>query len=585
MRPNDHRLTPTLVAAVMLVLFGQAAFAQGMARGDFNGDGYRDLAIGVPDEDITVNGIAVIDAGAVNVLYGGQASGLTAAGNEFLYEGGPDIIGTAQADDRFGYALAAGDFNGDGYDDLAVGVPGQAVGGGAGAGAVHMFYGSSMGLVGLSLLGGTLVTDAVWHRDSGSVRETADPADNFGRSLAAGNFNGDRYDDLAIGVPYDDAVQANAGSVHVLHGFSSGLVAADQAGTAAVNEDDQVWHQDVGTVSNVAEPDDNFGWSLGAGNFNGDSYTDLAVGVPGESVGPGIDPAWNAGPQDAGAVVVLEGSSTGLTDVGNEAWHQATPGLVGLTDTAQTGDGFGYSLAVGDFDGNGCDDLAIGVPFEDDEDRSLAIFPDVGAVHVLYGDPNGELQYGTDQFWHQDSATPDGAISDSRESGDAFGLSLAAGDLDGDGYADLVVGVPYEDVSTFLSTIVDAGAIHVIRGGDSGLSLIGTQFWHQDSQGVTDSGEAGDYFAMSLAIGDFNGDTNDDLAIGVPGEGISSAGAFREHAGAVAVLHGSSAGLTAVDDAATTGIDEDDGFWHQNRADVADTNEAHDHFGGGRAGR
>jgi hypothetical protein len=72
------------------------------------------------------------------------------------------------------------------------------------------------------------------------------------------------------------------------------------------------------------------------------------------------------------------------------------------------------------------------------------------------------------------------------------------------------------------------------------------------------------------------------VTVGVPGEGITSGGAFREHAGAVTVLHGSSQNLTASDDAATAGVDENDQFWHQNRTDVADTNERHDHFGGGR---
>jgi hypothetical protein len=73
------------------------------------------------------------------------------------------------------------------------------------------------------------------------------------------------------------------------------------------------------------------------------------------------------------------------------------------------------------------------------------------------------------------------------------------------------------------------------------------------------------------------------VAVGVPGEGVTAGGAFREHAGAVNVLHGAIAGLRASDDAGTVGIDEDDQFWHQDSANVADGNDVHDHFGGGRA--
>ena len=96
--------------------------AQAAVQGDFNGDGFADLAVGAPGEDL-----GSPDAGAVNVLYG-SAAGLTSAGNQFWHQNSPGIAERADAGDLFGSALAAGDFNGDGFDDLAIGVPAEDVG-------------------------------------------------------------------------------------------------------------------------------------------------------------------------------------------------------------------------------------------------------------------------------------------------------------------------------------------------------------------------------------------------------------------------------------------------------------------------
>ena len=106
---------------------------------DFNGDGFDDLAIGIPGEDIG----NLRDAGEVSVIYGGKQNGLSASGNQLWSQNSPGIKGRSQANDKFGTALVAGDFNGDGYDDLAIGSPGERSGGKASAGAVNIIYGSA----------------------------------------------------------------------------------------------------------------------------------------------------------------------------------------------------------------------------------------------------------------------------------------------------------------------------------------------------------------------------------------------------------------------------------------------------------
>jgi hypothetical protein len=223
----------------------------------------------------------------------------------------------------------------------------------------------------------------------------------------------DTYNALVIGVPQEDIDTVNdAGAVNVLYSSALGLSA----------EGNQFWHQDVSGVLGAAEEYDEFGFALAAGDFNGDGYADLAVGIPFEDVGD---------TPSAGLVHIFYATADGLSSEGNEMWNQGTPGIEGGVEAY---DKFGYSLAAGDFNGDGYDDLAIGVPYEDKGDEV-----NTGAVNVIYGSPDGLTAEG-DQIWDQDDF-----FGGTTESGDEFGYSLAAGDFNGDGYDDLAIGAPFED--------------------------------------------------------------------------------------------------------------------------------------------
>jgi hypothetical protein len=444
-------------------------FGWSVAAGDFNADGFADLAVGVPLENVGPVG----DAGAVHVLYG-SPSGLQASApdDQLWSQNSPGVEDIAERGDEFGWSVAAGDFNGDGFADLGVGARLEDIGDVVDAGAVQVLYGSPSGLQ------ASAPDDQLWSQDSPEVEDSAEGADQYGFAVAAGDFNNETFDDLAVGVPYEDLEGAShrrdAGGVHILYGSVGGLQAVSPA--------DQYWMQGLNGVQDRAEVDDLLGWATSAGDFNGDGFDDLIAGAPFEDVGP-------QQVTNAGAANVLYGSAAGLqsTAPDDQFWHQDSPGVIGL---AESQDQFGYSVATGDFNGDGFDDVAVGVNGEDGGDESI---PGSGAVNILYGSADG-IHAARD--WHLEQG--DDAVKDAPEPWDRLGSAVAIGDFNADGYADLAVGVPFEDVGAVLS---DVGAVHVLYATAAGLQAVDPddELWTQDSPGMEDRGEPGDRFGSSLA--------------------------------------------------------------------------------------
>lgn len=417
-------------------------FGNAVAVGDFNGDGRDELAVGAPYLDLG----AKYMSGAVHVLES-DANGLTHLNATNLYQYRSDLFNNR------GYALASGDFNNDGYDDLAVGVPGMArrgesnlENGQAGVGGVEVYFGSALG-VQVSV---PMLLTRPYRQYAGAPQR----GEKFGYSLASGDFNGDGFDDLLIGSPFashsssDGREHSRAGLVTLFFGKSVGFGSMPMV---------------IRDVDETDNSNDRFGKSLAAGDFNGDGVDDFAIGHPDERVGS---------LRRAGAVTTYLGHGRLEANgwVSGSLWYQNRSGVPGRSEQ---GDYFGGALTSADFDGDGTDDLAIGVPGEDFEGT---FFDDVnaGAVLALYGTRTRGLVLRTSAgAWDQD--TP--GIEGGRESYDLFGAKLSAGDLNADGTADLVIGVSGERVSGQNGQ----GVVQMIPGGYAGLAPISgqTQIYHR----------------------------------------------------------------------------------------------------------
>ncbi|MEU5902410.1 FG-GAP-like repeat-containing protein [Streptomyces venezuelae] len=407
-----------------------AVDAPSKIRGDYNGDGYVDLAVGVPSA--TVDGKA--EAGYVNVVWGG-ASGLGKHGSTTVSQSTAGVPGTAEAGDGFGYAVASDDMNGDGYSDLVVGAPDEDTTVGLSVGTVAVVWGGAGGLKGG-------FTAANGNFDSS----------RYGAQLATGDFDKDGDNDIAFNAHFDES-----SSVRMRPGPFT-------AGSPATLERVAGWHFAGSTA-------------LASGDFDGDGGDDLAVSYNG-----------------------MEISGTTVMNRASGEWKE----------TWRTSDRTNTSLATGDFDGDGTTDLAVGNVQPNPETEQTHCEDRLGgAILTVYGKKDGALGDGGTACTTQSSPEVGGTA----EADDNFGAHLAADDLDGNGGAELIVGADAEAVGTARN----AGTYWTLASAGAGQPFTGPAV-SQNTAGVAGTAEADDHLGASVATGDYDGDSRPDVAVGAPGE-------------------------------------------------------------------
>lgn len=461
-------------------------FGAAVAVGDFNGDNYGDLAIGVPNEEKESQHPLVLNAGGIQLLWGsatGLRTSIGAGPSQFLTVPSEPEHGQGP---HLGAALAALDAYPEGatdtYADLAFGVPGLDLSPMmATAGRWNGPRGMDPPLVDAGLA--AIVAGAADGFPDGLGPDSQLVAlvcgeltagDRCGTALAAGDFDGVADDDLAIGAPFHDfTAAADAGSVWVKYQPFNDAVAP------------HTYNQGGGARGDRKEAGDHYGSVLAAGNLmDSPEHDELVVGTPLEDVTVGSSTR-----ADAGVVQIWLGTAAGLfPTVATLISQDSVDGPFALADTVEAGDKFGAALAVAGYGKTNELDLAIGVPGEDLNGKT-----DVGAVAVLYGGADGVTIDGS-QFLRQGQ----GGVAGTQTAGDRFGSALAGLELGHNTYEDLVIGVPFEDITRSGTTFQDAGAIQALFGTLTGLGTADQQTLTEDSPGIADQAETADRFGGVL---------------------------------------------------------------------------------------
>ncbi|HJQ24671.1 MAG TPA: hypothetical protein VKA60_12205 [Blastocatellia bacterium] len=496
--------------------------SQALACGDFNGDGIPDLAIGAPDAMLIVGATQRTAAGAAYIIFGRQdlPAVIDTAGGR---AGGVDvtILGTTDGD-HFGFALAAGDINGDGITDLIVGAPGAGAPNRSGSGAIYVFLG------GRSFAGNAAIDLA----QGGSADLTIYGAgERFGAAIATGDAGGPTANtpltDLLIGAP---GGPDSSGAAYLIYGRAS-LGSQTRVLDMSTGGADFTLRGDVGQ---------HLGVSLAIGDFNGDHAGDLFVGAPRAS-----RPDRN----DLGGVSLAPASYTGAVFAVLGPFPQG--GALDVTNAAAVisfygggpGHQFGTALAADDLTGDGIADLVVGAPnvdgrFPDPVDGSpYSLNGYAGAAYVFAG-RGGMTQR---RF---DAAASEYLTVYIGLGHNWVGFAVGTGSYNVPGNADtvpdLLIGRP-SGVRDALSNLGGNGAVNVVFGGRTLASVRlrprspfnpapepeEVAVGNPPFQTNTD-------FGFAVAAGDLNGDTSGDLVTAMPFATASG----RQQAGIVEVRFG-----------------------------------------------
>ncbi len=547
--------------------------------GDVNGDGYADFIVGARYGDDGGD-----NAGEAYVVFGRAAdSGDTTPRVVDLTSLAPTdgfIIRGDAPDDRAGVSVSgAGDVNGDGYADLIVGAR-DGDDGGSNASEAYVVFGKQDGPsnpFGSADSAGRRVIDLTsLAAGDGFIIQGDAPGDSAGFSVSgAGDVNGDGYADLIVGAPSGDDGGSNAGEAYVVFGkqddFGEDVSITLSDGMTMVNrrvinleslapEDGFVIQGDTGV--------DQAGFSVsGAGDVNGDGYADLVVGALfGDDGGVYAGEAYVVfGKQDdfgEDVSITPDGTTTIIRRVVDLTELAPEDGFIIQGDAPSDFAGNSVS-AAGDVNGDGFADLVVGARNGDDGGT------DAGEAYVLFGKPDdpsnpfGSLDGTGRRFVDLASLAPEaGFIIQGDAANDRAGRSVSgAGDVNGDGYADLIVGAYQGDDGGN-----NAGAAYLVfgRAGGFGSEMGGRRVIGLDDlapeEGFIIQGDAPiDTAGFSVSgAGDVNGDGYADLIVGAPGADVTkSEGDTRNNAGEAYVLFGGPAGLST-EAAAVLGTDAND---------------------------